>query len=31
MKSPTLLVSAGNDAERDFNVHYDEAAGMRVR
>jgi hypothetical protein len=27
MKSPTLLVSAGNDAERDFNVHYDEAAG----
>ena len=26
MKSPTLLISAGNTAERDFNVLYDHAA-----
>jgi len=27
VESPTLLVSAGTDVERDFNVLYDEAAG----
>ena len=27
VQSPTLLVSAGTSLERDFNVHYDEAAG----
>ncbi|HWM09090.1 MAG TPA: alpha/beta fold hydrolase [Solirubrobacteraceae bacterium] len=26
IESPTLLISAGTDAERDFNVLYDEAA-----
>jgi poly(3-hydroxybutyrate) depolymerase len=25
--SPTLLISAGTDVEREFNEHYDEAAG----
>jgi hypothetical protein len=28
--SPTLLISAGTDVERDFNVLYDEAAGGPV-
>ena len=27
VKSPTLLISAGTDVEREFNVHYDEVAG----
>ena len=27
IESPTLLISAGTDVERDFNVLYDEAAG----
>jgi hypothetical protein len=26
IESPTLLISAGTDVEREFNVHYDEAA-----
>ena len=29
VKTPTLLISAGTALERDFNVHYDEAAGDR--
>jgi hypothetical protein len=28
--SPTLLISAGTDVERDFNVLYDEAAGSSI-
>ena len=28
--APTLLISAGTDVERDFNVLYDEAAGASV-
>jgi hypothetical protein len=28
--SPTLLISAGTDIEREFNVHYDRAARGRV-
>jgi uncharacterized protein len=27
VESPTLLISAGTDVEREFNVHYDEVAG----
>ena len=27
VRSPTLLISAGTQIERDFNVHYDEVAG----
>jgi uncharacterized protein len=27
VNSPTLLISAGTDVEREFNVHYDEVAG----
>ena len=30
LRSPTLLISAGTDVEREFNVHYDEAADGRV-
>jgi dienelactone hydrolase len=30
VESPTLLISAGTDVERDFNVLYDEAAGDRA-
>ena len=28
--SPTLLISAGTDVEREFNVHYDDVAGPAV-
>jgi hypothetical protein len=28
--APTLLISAGTDVEREFNVHYERAAGGRV-
>jgi hypothetical protein len=28
--APTLLISAGTDVERDFNVHYEQAAAGRV-
>jgi uncharacterized protein len=27
VRSPTLLISAGTQIERDFNVHYDDVAG----
>ncbi|HEX5622643.1 MAG TPA: alpha/beta fold hydrolase [Solirubrobacteraceae bacterium] len=30
VSSPTLLISAGTDVEREFNVHYDHAAAGRV-
>jgi hypothetical protein len=29
--SPTLLISAGSDIEREFNVHYEAVAGGRVQ
>jgi hypothetical protein len=29
--SPTLLISAGTDVEREFNVHYDDVAGPAVQ
>jgi uncharacterized protein len=30
LHSPTLLISAGTDIEREFNVHYERAANGRV-
>ena len=30
VSSPTLLISAGTDVEREFNVHYEQAAHGRV-
>ena len=30
VSSPTLLISAGTDIEREFNVHYERAAAGRV-
>jgi hypothetical protein len=30
VSSPTLLISAGTDIEREFNVHYEQVAGGRV-
>jgi hypothetical protein len=30
LRSPTLLISAGEDVERDFNVMYDEVGNPRV-